>query len=135
MWLCFSYLNFTVTHCFNPFHVIGLFLYSLENVVFSLKYVNNIRKKRLINLIYYMLSFFSCLQEQCINIRLCSLTHFNPVSRFIETYHLFCRLKQMTGFYIKLIIGLKWVKMMVLSVMRNRNIRDGKRKTIEESIF
>ena len=100
-----------------------------------MKYVNNIRKKRLTNLIYYMLSFCSCLLEQCINIRLCSLTHFSPVSRFLETYHLFCRLKQMTGFCIKRSIGLKWVKMMVLSVMRNRNIRDGKRKTIEESIF
>ena len=38
---------------------------------------------------------------------------FQPsVAFYIETSHLFCKAKQMTGFYMKRNTGMKWVKIM-----------------------
>ena len=40
-----------------------------------------------------------------------SINPFQPSFVFhIETSHLFCRAKQMTGFYMKRKTGLKWIK-------------------------
>ena len=40
-----------------------------------------------------------------------SINPFQPSFVFqIETSHLFCRAKQMTGFYMKRNTGLKWIK-------------------------
>ena len=52
-----------------------------------------------------------CMKELKENILIClNFKPFQPSVAFhIETSHLFCRTKQMTGFYVKRSNGLKWV--------------------------
>ena len=62
---------------------------------------------------------------------------FQPSVEFhIETSHLFCRAKQMTGFYMKHKNGLKWVKNKTLLVRTGRNsFRWPKSLYSQENIF
>ena len=62
---------------------------------------------------------------------------FQPSVEFhIETSHLFCRAKQMTGFYMKHKNGLKWAKNKTLLVRTGRNsFRWPKSLCSQENIF
>ena len=60
---------------------------------------------------WILLSYLSLTHGFTTDVSRLSFNLFQPSVAFhIETSHLFCRVKKMTGFYIKRNAGLKWVK-------------------------